>query len=334
MISPDSDRNRLFRHDGRIAINTIRAAFAGWNDRLVAVAVLIVTLAMIKSWLAERPWTIAAWSAVGAGLLLGTSAERLVAKRLAFHGFDGLLAVDALRPATRRRYIAAWHGIALALLATVLLVVAPSLLIVGCASYLAGTLLAALMSGVTVPKRLADRVGSARVIRAWLRHGQAGALVASTLLVVLLLERSLAPNALIAILGIETTPLTLALTSVDSDVVRFMATTGYGPWRIVGYHGKSMAYFLALAVPGCWLIAGSVAAAAVTAVSGAVLLLLALRVLAYCLHGKRFADLIVSIFAGLLLFLAYFLPIALPFLAVAILWQLQHRARTKTWLLV
>ncbi|MFX5510352.1 hypothetical protein ABTD49_21135, partial [Acinetobacter baumannii] len=81
-------------------------------------------------------------------------------------------------------------------------VVAPSLLIVGCASYLAGKLLAALMSGVTVPKRLADRVGSARVIRAWLRHGQAGALVASTLLVVLLLERSLAPNALIAILGI------------------------------------------------------------------------------------------------------------------------------------
>ncbi|WP_340052401.1 hypothetical protein, partial [Pseudomonas proteolytica] len=170
-----------------------------------------------------------------------------------FHGFDGLLAVDALRPATRRRYIAAWHGIALALLATVLLVVAPSLLIVGCASYLAGTLLAALMSGVTVPKRLADRVGSARVIRAWLRHGQAGALVASTLLVVLLLERSLTPNTLIAILGIETTLLTLALTSVDSDVVRFMATTGYGPWRIVGYHGKSMAYFLALAVPGCWL---------------------------------------------------------------------------------
>ena len=63
------------------------------------------------------------------------------------------------------------------------------------------------------------------------------------------------------------------------------------------------------------------------------LLLLALRILAYRLHAKRFADLLVSICAGLLMVVAYSMPVLLPFLALAILWQLQRRAAARTWLL-
>jgi len=54
-------------------------------------------------------------------------------------------------------------------------------------------------------------------------------------------------------------------------------------------------------------------------------LLLTLRVLACRLHAKLFADFLVSILAGILMLIAYSMSVALPLIALAILWQLQRR---------
>ena len=58
-----------------------------------------------------------------------------------------------------------------------------------------------------------------------------------------------------------------------------------------------------------------------------------LRVLAYRLHGKRFADLLVSILIALLILVAAAIPVALPFVAIGIVWHLQRRASAKTWMI-
>lgn len=136
-----------------------------------------------------------------------------------------------------------------------------------------------------------------------------------------------------AVVGIGTVLLELTLTGVDDAVVRFMTIAGHGSRRIVVHHGKGIATFLAVSVPGCWIMVGPVAAGIAAAARVAMLLLLTLRVLAYRLHSRRFADFLVSILAGLLMLIAYSMPVALPVLALAMFWQLQRRVQTKTWLL-
>jgi len=54
-------------------------------------------------------------------MVIGIGAGRLVRAPLTFYAF-GLLAADARHPHTRRRYMTAWHGVGLALLAVVTLV--------------------------------------------------------------------------------------------------------------------------------------------------------------------------------------------------------------------
>jgi hypothetical protein len=325
--------NRLFRQDRLIASNTIRATFAGWHDRAIAAFMLLVVLAVAHAWFADRPWRVAAWTALGVGTLIGTGAGRLVGGRLAFHAFDGLLAADALHLQTRRRYMTAWHGVGLALLAVATLIVRPSLLVVSVPAYIAGVLIAGLTGSVRMPKRIVGMARPGWTLRAWSHRPIAGVAAATVLLLLLLPARTLGTNALMAVVGIATVLLGLMLTSVDDAVVRFMTVAGHGSWRTVIHHGKGIATFLAVSVPGCWIILGPVAAGIAAAACVAMLLLLTLRVLAYRLHTKRFADFLVSILAGLLMLVAYSMPVALPVLALAMLWQLQRRGRAKTWLL-
>lgn len=325
--------SRLFRQDRLIARNELRAAFRGWHDRVIAAMMLLAALAVVRAWFADRPWTVAAWAALVAGTVLGFGARRLIATRLAFHAFDGLLAPDALHPQIRRRYMAAWHGVGLALLALITLVARPSLLVVSVPAYLAGVLVAGLTSGVRMPRRIAGTARPGWAIRAWAHRPVGGVSAATILLLTLLPARALGTNALLTVVGIETVLLALMLTTVDDDIVRFMAIAGHGARRIIVRHAKGVATFLAMAVPGCWIMLGAIAAGIVAAATIAILLLLTLRILAYRLHAKRFADLLVSILAGLLMLVAYSMPVALPVIALAMLWQLHRRGRTKTWLL-
>lgn len=331
--SAQSRASCLFRHDWLIVWNTTRATFAGWHDRVIAALMLLAALAVVRAWFADRPWTIASWATFAVGTLIGITAERLVAARLAFHTFDGLLAADALHPQIRRRYMAAWHGIGLALLVVVALIARPSLLIVSVPAYLAGVLLAGLTSGVTISRRIAGTTRPGWTIRACAHRPIAGISTATILLLSLLPARALCTNALLTVIGIETVLLALMLTSIDDAIVRFMAIAGHGAWRIVARHGRGMASFLAMAIPGCWIMSGPIAAAIVAAAGVAILLLLTLRILAYRLHAKRFADLLVSILTALLMLVAYSMPVALPVIAFAMLWQLHRRGRANTWLL-
>lgn len=325
--------SRLFRHDRLIASNTIRATFTGRHDRAIAALMLLAALAVVRAWFVDRPWTVSAWTALAAGAMIGMGAGRLVRTRLAFHAFDGLLAADALHSHTRLRYMTAWHGVGLALLAVATLIARPSLLVISVPAYLAGVLIAGLTGGVRMPKRI---VGTARpgwTLRAWSHRPIAGVAAAAVLLLLLLPARTLGLNAVMAVVGIATVLFTLMLTSVDNAIVRFMTVAGHRSRHIIVRHAKGMVPFLAIAVPGCWAWFGPIAGGIVAASGGAMLLLLTLRVLAYRLHTKRFADFLVSILAGLLMLVAYSMPVALPVLAIAMLWQLQRRGQAKTWLL-
>ncbi len=323
----------MFHHDRQIVINTARAALAGWQDRLIAGTVLLVALAVIRAWFADRSWTVAAWSALAAGVMVGAGAGRLVATRLAFHSFDGVLAIDALHPPARRQYQVAWHGIGLSVLGATTLIARPSLLIVSLPAYLTGASVVVLTRGLSVRGTMAMRFRPVRAIRPWLNGPIAGAAAATVLLLSLLPARAAGTDAVMVMVGTETVLLAVTLTIVDDTIVRFMTVTGHGPGRIVAYHGKSMASFTGVAVPGCWIALGPVAAAIVAAASIAMFLLLTLRVLAYMLHGKRSADLLVSILAGLLMLVGYLVPVALPVFVIALVWHFQRRGSAKRWLL-
>jgi hypothetical protein len=323
----------LFRQDRLIASNTIRATFAGWHDRVIAALMLLAALVAVHAGVADRPWTIAAWATFIAGAMIGIAAGRLIATRLAFHAFDGLLAADALHTPTRQRYRAAWHGVGLVLLGTLTLIVRPSLMMVSLPAYLAGAGVAGLTGGLAIPRRIRGPIRPGWTLRTWLHRPIAGVAAAMVLLLSLFPARTLDVNARMAVAGIGTVLFAVMLTRVDDAIVRFMTIAGHGSRRAIARYAGGIAAFLAVAVPGCWLMLGPVAAGIVAATGATMMLLLTVRVLAYRLHARRFADLLVSIFAGLLMLVAYAMPVALPVITFALLWQLQRRGRGKKWLL-
>ena len=71
--------SRLFRHDRLIVWNTIRATFVGWHDRVIAALMMLAALAAVHMGFADHPWTIAAWSALAAGVMIGVVIARVVA---------------------------------------------------------------------------------------------------------------------------------------------------------------------------------------------------------------------------------------------------------------
>lgn len=325
--------DRLFRHDWQIATNAVRATFARWPDRVIAAIVLLAALGGVRAAIAERAWMVAACAAVAVGLMIGVAAARLTMARLAFHAFDGVLAADALQPCTRRRYAIACHGIGIVLVGGIALIVRPSLLFVAIAAYLAGVVMRGLTDGVAVRLRMVASPRPGWSLGAWLRRSVAGGAAAVVLLLSALQVRSSGETAVIAFSGVASVALAAALTRVDARVVRFMTITGHGTRRIVQHLSRALAAFVALAVPGSGVILGAASAAIVAAACGVMALLLVLRVLAYRLHGKRFADLLVLLLAALLMLVGYAMPLAVPVVGVALVWHFQHRAAAKTWLL-
>lgn len=331
MTAAHGTTDRLFRHDGIIAVNTMRSAFAGWWDRLIAAALLVVMVVTLRGWFSDLAWTVAVWAACGGTAILGCGAQRLISARLSFHGFDGLLAADALNPAVRRRYGAAWHGVALTALATVVLIARPSLLIVAIPGYLAGVVVARLVGGVRTPHLGRGGRRTTWLVRSRLHDPSAGVAAALLLIAVLLSARGLGERAVLAVAGIATALLGLALTAVEDRVVRFMAIVGHGSIGTVVRHAKGLLTFAGLSVVSGGVIVGVVAAGLIAAVSLALLLFVALRILAYRLHGKRIADVLVGIVVGLILLVGYAVPVAVPLVVIAVLWHLYRRGRAKTW---
>ena len=138
---------------------------------------------------------------------------------------------------------------------------------------------------------------------------------------------------MMALAAVETAILILSLTMVDDGVVRFLTITGQSSWRIIMRHARGGMIFVGLAAPLCAFGFDPAVAGIIVSVSVAALLLMATRILAYRLHGKRAADFIVSILIAFLILVAYAMPILMPFVAIILFWQALRRAATKTWLL-
>ncbi|MFA6125180.1 hypothetical protein [Sphingomonas sp.] len=326
--------NRLFDYDCRIVVNGIRATFAPWRDRLTVGIGLFVIIAVVRAWFADRPWTVAAWVGLAAGGLIGVTAGQLIASRLAFHAFDGALTADALHLPTRRRYIIVWHAIGLGILAIVTLVVRPSLVIVSLPGYAAGALIGGGTFGFAVPGLAIVKLRYGRTVRSWAQRPHAGIVAAATLcLSLMLLARFLGTNALIALASIEAAMLALALTVVDDGIVRFLTANGHRSWRIIARQARGVVLFTVVAAPICAFAFGTIVAGIVAIVSTAALVLMTTRILAYRLHGKRSADVLVSVLMALLMLVAFSMPAIMPLVAIVMVWQLQRRAATRTWML-
>ncbi len=325
---------RLFRYDRRIAANVARATFSGWHDRLIAATMLLFALAAARSWLLDRTWPIAAWTIFGAGVMIGLTAGRRIAVRLAFHTFDGPLAADALCPALRKRYLIAWFAIGLTLLAIFTVIARPSLLIAILPGYLIGSVVGHVTGSLSLAGFGAGKAGFGRMLRSWIQRPGAGIVAAAILLLSLAFAAQyLRGDALVVVAGIETALSGLALTIVDDGSVRFQTIAGRGAWHIIGRQARGAMLFVGITTPVCAVAFGPAFAAVVAATSIGALLLMVLRTLAYRIHGKGFADFIVSILTGLLILTAFSMPILLPFVGIAILWQFQRRSAARTWLL-
>lgn len=329
----DSIGGPLFRHDMLIAANSAKAIFNRWLDRMILSVFALGGLAVIRSWLLDRLWTTAALAVLAASLAVGIGVGRMVEARLAFHAFDGVLAAEALHPPTSSRYRAAWHGIGLVVLTAIALIARPSLVMIAVGGYAAGLLAAELLRRLSMPWSLAGRRRPVWVFRRWLHLPGTGAVAAMALLLSLLPAHGLAANILMAFVGTAALLLTFALTIVDDSVVRFQTIAGHGSWRIIGSSARGVAAFALVAIPGCWLVNGPAVAGVVAAVIGAALLFMILRILAYRLHTKRFADLVLSFVVGLMLLIAYAIPVAVPVVGVMVFWQLHRRGTAKVWLL-
>lgn len=325
---------RLFRYDRRIAANSARATFSGCHDRLIAATMLLFALAAARSWLLDRAWPIAAWTAFAGSVVIGSTAGRLIAVRLAFHAFDGPLAADALRPVLRRRYLIAWCAIGLTLLAILTVIARPSLLIASLPGYLIGAFVGHVTGKFSIAGFGTGKAGFGRMLRSWIQRPGAGIVAAVILLLSLAFTAQyLRGDALVVVAGIETALSGLALTIVDDSSVRFQTIAGQGPWRIIGRQARGAMLFVGIAAPVCALAFGPALAAVVAATLIGALLLMVLRTLAYRIHSRGFADFIVSILTGLLILTAFSMLIILPFVGIAILWQLQRRSAARTWLL-
>lgn len=325
---------RLFDYDRRIAVNTIRVTFAPWRDRLTALIGLVLVTGVVRAWFADRPWAVAAWVGLAAGGVVGITVGRSLASRLAFHAFDGPLAADALHLPTRQRYLIVWHTIALVILAVVTLVARPSLVIVSLPGYAAGALVGGGTSGFAVSGLPIGKPRYGRTVRSWMQRPQAGVASAAILILsLLLLADFLDANTIMAVAFVEATVLALALTVVDDGIVRFLTVIGHGSRRIIVRQARGVVLFAALAAPVCAFTFSAVAAGIVATVSTGALLLMAMRILAYRLHGKRSADFLVSLLTVLLMLVAFSMPAIAPLAAIAAFWQLQRRAATRTWML-
>lgn len=313
-------------------MNATGATFAAWRDRWLAATLALFALASTRSWALDQSWRVAAWAGLGAGIVIGVTAGRLIAARLAFHGADGVLAAEALRPSARRRYRAAWHLVALTAVTIVTLVARPTLTIVAIPGYLLGALAGHCVAGLAFARLTAGQPAAGRAIRAWVRRPRAGIAAATILLVSLpLLARSLGAGALPAATGVQAAALALALTSVDDGIVRYLTGAGWSTWRVVAYHARGTSLFAGIATPVCGLALGPYAAGVIAAATCAMLLLMALRIMAYRLYPRRAADLVVSILTAILILVAVAMTIFLPLVAIAILWRLDRRAAAATW---
>ncbi|MCP9222290.1 hypothetical protein MKP08_05960 [Erythrobacter sp. LQ02-29] len=325
---------RLFRYDVRIAANATRAILTRWRDALTIVVAAAVGFAILRGWIGSRPpqvaFRIAAASAALAGLLVGST----IARRLAFHAFDGPMPSRALMRGDALRYTLGWHAIAAFVALAVALVIRSVLIGGALMGYGAGAAGAYALAALT-PFGPAYRTGN---LRRWVLNEAGrprfGMICAALLTVAMLAASRLVSNDTVAGIAIcGSIVCMLPMTAVDAELVRFRTIVGHGSGAIVADRCTAIAWFAGIAVPACLALVEPVAAGIVAAICGGFALVATIRIMAYRLYRRKQADLLVSVMLGVLAISALSVPPLSPALAAAMLWYLHRRARQACWLL-
>lgn len=252
--------------------------------------------------------------------------------RMDFHSQDGVLAAQALADDARRHYAMFVHALVLGLVTVCAVIGRPAATVLAPVGYLIGASISHVVWRVTITDASARRSLSLRAIRRLLQRPVAGVVAASPAVLPLLLLRSIEPGQMATIIGLLSATAALLLTMVDHSVVRFMTESGYSAGRIIGIHARPLLMFLVLTVPASLILSDRLVTLVLCGVAVAALIFMTSRVLAYRVYSKRTADTLVSI-CGIVCLSGVAMPMVLPVVVFAILWQLYRRAVPVTWLL-
>lgn len=324
----------LLRYDALIFLHALNTTFKRWRDRLTVASVLLIGVLVLRLGIASRPWALVAWLFLGIGLLTGFATLRLPTSRLSGHISSGLLAVEALTPAMRWRYLATWHLIGLAGVTLLTLTARPSLLLASVPGYLGGSVLGYAAAAFGKPESSLRPAGHKRALLLRPAAPYAGLASGGSLLAALAATRvCLPPEAFPPVLVAITTPMALGLTAFDNALIKFMCLSGYSPFQLILKTSKNEVAFLLLTLPAAWGLSGWLAASLVAGICLATCILKILGIWISCLYDKKTSEIILTILASVLILTGLYAPVILPVALSVILWQLYRRAAAQTWML-
>lgn len=323
---------RLLRHDQLIVANELRFALSSWSDRLLAFAALFIALVAVRSALSDRSFMFAATAIAGIAVAVGATVARIIERRLDFHSQDGVLAVEALAGDARWRYALPIHVLACIIVTLCALITRPNAAVLAPIGYLIGAVVSHMVCRGVLTDAAPRRSFNLRAFRSQLRRPISGAVAAIAVVLPLLLLRSIAAQSLATLIGLVSGVVALLFTMVDYSVIRFMTESGHSAVRIIGIHARSLLIFVVLTVPASLVLSDALVAIVAFGVVLAALIFMTSRVLAYRIYPKRTADTLVSI-CSIVCVAGVAMPMFLPVVVIAILWQLYRRAVPATWLL-
>lgn len=335
-MADTTDRGKagLLRHDRLIVANELRSALSSWSDRLIALAVLVSALVAARSALSHRPFLFAATAIAALATAVGARAAWMIEGRVDFHSEDGVLAADARVEHVRRHYVLTVHTWLCAIVTLCALIGRPTAAVLAPIGYLVGAGISHVARRVVPVGESPRRSSPFRGIEKVLQRPIAGVVVAIPVVLVLLLFRSIEPERMAILMLPLSGVAALALTMLDYHVVRFMTESGHSAGRIIGLHVRSLLTFLIPTFGVSLIWSDRLVTIVIVGVVLTALTFVMSRILAYRIHSKRAADTLVSLGAGVVALTAFSMPMFLPVVVMALLWQLHRRARPVTWLLV
>jgi hypothetical protein len=325
----------LLRHDWTVARNILFHAPSTWRERvrwLVGIPILVVAL---HFWLTGLPELVAERAIAGSSFFFAATVTRFAGRRLDFHRTEGIRAVDALRLAIGWLFLAVIIGLGVTITAIVLALLDTRILVPGLAAMAVGVLAGSLLNLVmrfSVPRRAIAVVW--RMVSAWLRRPAGGLVIAALFAALAFAIAQWVPKSSTSdMLGPATLACSFALTTIDSQVVRFMAQSGFGVSRTIRAHLRGLAVFAPLAAGIAFLGFCTRAVVVVAAALAIGLSILCLRMLTYRLCSKYAANLFASALIAALSMIGVYASAAAPLVIVAVIAALWWRARSATWLI-
>lgn len=328
----DKQKSRLLRHDRMIVANELRSALSSWSDRLIALAALVFVLVAVRFALADRSFIFASTAIAGLATAVGAGVARMIARRMDYHAQDGVLAADALADHSLRQYALPIHALVVTIVTACAAIGRPTAAAYAPIGYLVSALICHIAYAV-VDREASPRSSlSLRSIRRELHRPIAGVAAAVPTILLMLLMRSVQIQQLVTVIAIVAGATALVLTMLDYHVIRFMTERGYTAGRIFGLHARPVTTFLLLTAITASILSNMFLVLVVFGIVPLALLIMATRILAYRVYAKRTADTVLTI-CGIACVSTLAVPVLLPGMIIAILWQLHRQSARVTSLL-